>query len=430
MISRRAALKTGLTALVGSFLLKPAILTAQNYSVSNSFPVRAITKGPKFHWFGYYDKLQFDPTGRYVLGMEVNFGHRSPQPNDEIRVGMVDLQDNDRWIDLGSSCSWGWQQGCMLQWIPGSKSEIIWNDRESDHFVSRVLNIKTGKRRTLSKAVYALSPDGKWAIGTEFSRIQNLRPGYGYAGINDPYEEIKAPGETGLYKLNLRSGDHRLLFSLADLASIPHNGVSVVDNFHWFNHLLVNTDGTRFTFLHRLRPQRTDRQKMATGGFVTRMFTASASGKDLYCIDPSGFTSHFIWRDPSHINAFTKPEGQPQGFYILEDKTGKYERIGAEKMPVNGHQTYLPQGNSQEWILCDNYANSRSRNQTPYLYHEPTDRRINLGDFPLPEEYKGEWRCDLHPRFSHDGNKVCIDSPHAGNGRQMYLIDIKSGFDR
>jgi len=34
--------------------------------------VRAITRGPKYHWFGYYDKLQFDPTGRCVLGMEVD----------------------------------------------------------------------------------------------------------------------------------------------------------------------------------------------------------------------------------------------------------------------------------------------------------------------------------------------------------------------
>ena len=34
-------------------------------------PVRAITKGPQYHWFGYYDKLQFDPTSRYVLGNEV-----------------------------------------------------------------------------------------------------------------------------------------------------------------------------------------------------------------------------------------------------------------------------------------------------------------------------------------------------------------------
>ena len=75
--------------------------------VSPLFPIRAITKGPKFHWFGYYDKLQFDPTNRYVLGMEVGFEHRSPEPDDEIRIGMIDLEDNDRWIDLGSSVSWG-----------------------------------------------------------------------------------------------------------------------------------------------------------------------------------------------------------------------------------------------------------------------------------------------------------------------------------
>ena len=66
-------------------------------------PTRVITRGPKHHWFGYYDKLQFDPTNRYVLGMQVSFEHRSPGPEDAIHVGMVDLQDNDRWIELGQS---------------------------------------------------------------------------------------------------------------------------------------------------------------------------------------------------------------------------------------------------------------------------------------------------------------------------------------
>jgi hypothetical protein len=360
--------------------------------------------------------------------MEVAFEHRSPEPGDEIRIGMIDLQDNDRWIDLGSSVSWGWQQGCMLQWIPGSADQIIWNDKQGDHFVSHILNIKTGAKRTLPKAIYALSPDGKWAIGTEFSRIQNLRPGYGYAGVSDPYENVKAPKEIGLYKIDLRTGKEKLLFSLAELSAIPYQGASVADNFHWVNHLLFNTDGSRFTFLHRWRPQKMERQKMATGGFITRMFTADADGKDLYCIDPSGYTSHFIWEGPAHINAYTKPEGQPHGFYILEDKTGKYERIGAEKMPVNGHQTYLPQGNGKEWVLCDNYANAASRLQTPYLYHIPSNRRIDIGSFNSPAEYSGEWRCDLHPRYSPNGKMVCIDSPHGGNGRQLYLIDISGAF--
>ncbi|GIX00747.1 MAG: hypothetical protein KatS3mg111_4079 [Pirellulaceae bacterium] len=38
-------------------------------------PVRTITHGPKFYWFGYYDKLELDPTNRFVLANEVEFEH-------------------------------------------------------------------------------------------------------------------------------------------------------------------------------------------------------------------------------------------------------------------------------------------------------------------------------------------------------------------
>ena len=72
---------------------------------------RVITRGPKHHWFGYYDKLQFDPSSRFVLGMQVGFEHRSPKPDDVIKIGMVDLSDGDRWIELGESRAWCWQQG-------------------------------------------------------------------------------------------------------------------------------------------------------------------------------------------------------------------------------------------------------------------------------------------------------------------------------
>ncbi len=162
--------------------------------------------------FGYYDKLQFDPTSRYALGMQTDFEGRTPTENDLVRIGMVDLKKGDQWTELGESRAWGWQQGCMLQWLPGSASDIIWNDREGDHFVSRILNVKTGKQRTLPKAIYALSPDGKWAIGTEFFRIQNLRPGYGYPGVADPYASVKAPKEIGLYTMNLQTGATEMLF--------------------------------------------------------------------------------------------------------------------------------------------------------------------------------------------------------------------------
>ncbi len=65
------------------------------------------------------------------------------------------------------------------------------------------------------------------------------------------------------------------------------------------------------------------------------------------------------------------------------------------------------------------------RLQTPHLYHIKSNRRIDLGHFHSPPEYKGEWRVDTQPRTSRDERFVCINSPHGGRGRQLYLIDIR-----
>ncbi|MFN7938077.1 MAG: hypothetical protein U0R19_32410 [Bryobacteraceae bacterium] len=376
-------------------------------------PVRAITKGPKHHWFGYYDKLQFDPTNRYVLGMEVGFEHRSPTPEDTIRVGMVDLQDGDRWIDLGESRAWCWQQGCMLQWIPGSKSEVIWNDRQEGRFVSHILNVKTGKKRTLPSPIYALSPNGKWAVAPDFRRLHHTRPGYGYAGVPDPNRELAAPKDAGIWKMDLGTGRTELLFSIAAAAAIPYTHGDWTGAKHWFNHLLVAPDGKRFCFLHRW-------QSPSMRTRLTRMFTMDPDGKNLYNLIPYGGCSHFIWRDPAHMFAWSFHPSHKDRFYLWKDRTDEVEVIGKDVMKADGHGTYLP-GN--QWILNDTYPDA-NRNQNPFLYHVATGKLVPLGHFLSPKEYTGEWRCDTHPRFSPNGRLVTIDSPHAGTGRQIHLIDI------
>lgn len=377
-------------------------------------PVRAITRGAGFHWFGYYDKLQFDPTSRYALGMRVAFEHRSPQPDDVIRVGMIDLADGDRWIDLGESRAWGWQQGCMLQWLPGSKSEVVWNDRQEGRYVAHVMDVKTRKKRTLPGPVYAVSPDGRWAVAPNFSRLQDCRPGYGYVGVADANKDARAPEDDGIWRMDLKTGKRELIISYAAAARVPYEKGGLAESKHWFNHLLVAPDGKRFIFLHRWRGPR----HTATT-YDTRMFTANAEGKQLYVLDPYGKTSHFIWRDPKHALAWAWHPSRENRFYLYRDRTEKVEVVGEGVMTLNGHCTYLP-GN--RWILNDSYPD-KQRNQNPYLFHVASGRRVPLGRFLTPRTYAGEWRCDLHPRFSPDGRKVTIDSPHEG-GRQIYLIDI------
>ncbi len=378
-------------------------------------PVRQITKGPAFHWFGYYDKLQFDPSGRYLLSNEVTFEGRSPAAGDSIRVGMVDTGDRDRWIDLGSSSAWNWQQGCMLQWVPGSKTDVLWNDRVDGQFVCHILNVKTGKKRTIPSPVYTLSPDGKWAITCDFRRLNDVRPGYGYAGVPDPNANTLIPEDVGIWRVDLATGKRRLLISVADAARIPYPGGYSNGAKHWFNHLLISPDGSRFIFLHRWRGDKEGRS------FSTRLFTASAEGKDLYITDPYGKTSHFVWRDPRHILAWAWHPSKGEKFYLYKDRTDQVEAVGPEVMTVNGHCTYLNRDNNR-WILNDTYPD-KQRNQNVFLYDTATGTRRELGSFPAPPAYTGEWRCDTHPRSSPDGRKAVIDSAHNG-GRQMYLIDL------
>ena len=54
--------------------------------------VERITDGGHSSWFGYYDKRQVDPTGRYVLGPRVEQFFRSPTPQDVLRIGMVEVE--------------------------------------------------------------------------------------------------------------------------------------------------------------------------------------------------------------------------------------------------------------------------------------------------------------------------------------------------
>jgi hypothetical protein len=376
-------------------------------------PMRAITQEPKSHWFSYYDKLQFDASGRYVLGMEVDFDDRAPLAGDEIRLGMVDLQDHDKWIEFGVTRAWSWQQGCMLQWIPGSDSKVIYNIRRENRFASTVQDVFSGEKRILDRPIYAVSPNGKQGVSLNFARLDNTRPGYGYVGVDDPWADQNQTNDDGIYLVDLESGDSRLILSLHQIASL-YNPRTRDDRKSWFNHLLFNTDGSRFIFLHRWFRE-TDRNK----GWYTRMFTARPDGGDIFAVADHDMVSHFIWRNPSQILAWSTEADGKNHFHLYDDLTDRLEIIGDGILSRDGHCTYSPDG---KWIITDTYPD-KERMQTLMLYRPSDSKLVVIGKFYLAPEFKGQTRCDLHARWSRDGKSVCIDSLHSGR-RQMYLLNV------
>ncbi|MAI69480.1 MAG: hypothetical protein CMM01_01000 [Rhodopirellula sp.] len=411
-LSRRSVLASASVAAFGGIAASccGAVHSLQSH-------VRQITHGPKHHWFGYYDKLQFDPTSRFVLGMQVDFEHRSPKPEDQIEIGMIDLERDNTWVKLGKSNAWCWQQGCMLQWLPGSLHEVIWNDREDGQFISRIMNVVTGKMRRLPCPIYSVSPDGKYAVAPDFRRINDVRPGYGYAGLADPHADDPVPEASGIVRIDLQSGKTDLILSLADIArmgSIPNQKIGIK---HYFNHLLFSPDGKRFIALHRWR--------YPDGSRLTRAITANSDGSDVRIVCPNGYTSHFIWRDSTSILAQSRNWDGNDGWgnFLFEDIDGggDVREVGRGVLDPSGHISYLPGG---KWILNDTYPKTEARMQTPHLYEVASGKRIDLAKFHLPAAYTGEWRVDTHPRFSPDGTMVCVDAPVGNQGRQLHLIDI------
>lgn len=375
------------------------------------FSLLRVTEGPLNHFFGYYDKSPWNKSGEFILSLETDIYNSQPQDHDIAKVGIIRVSDG-KWVEVASTKAWNWQQGAMLQWYPEDyENLIIFNDREENSFIARIVSISSKKEvHRLLLPIYAIDPKERYALSLNFARLHRTRPGYGYAGVEDKWEKDLHPSEDGIYRIDLKTGDYKLIISIEQIY-MTDTDESMLNVEHWFNHIQISPNGERFAFLHRWR--RVD------GGFWTRLITSNPDGSDIKILS-RGLVSHYDWKDNSHILAWTRFQNEDAGFFLIEDKTGRYIQVGKGKLTQDGHCSYSP---CRTFILTDTYPDPRNF-RTLILYRESTDERIDLAKFYAPPELIGPVRCDLHPRWSRDGRYICIDSAHEGD-RQLYIIPLE-----
>jgi hypothetical protein len=403
-MQRRRFLQTA-----GGLLAVPALRTAEP-----AFPpARAVTKGPKHHFFGYYDKTPWDKSGRYLLAMEIDFNDRQPVAGEALTLGMVDLKDNNRYLPFDKTLAWSWQQGTMLQWLGSAPDrEVIYNSVADGKYVATVRDVHSGKTRTLNRPVYGVSPDGKQAVTLDFDRLQRLRPGYGYCALPEEYRDEAAPKNAGIYHVDVASGKDRLIIPIRWAAGNKPDERFTPDSHHWFNHLVFNPSGTHFIFLHRWK-------KPDARTWFTRLYVAAADGSERRLVWDHGMVSHFDWRDDHSILAWARDEKKHDRFFVHDLKTDKREVFSGDFLTRDGHCSYSP---DRKWVLNDTYPDEK-RLQTLMLVRVSDGKRIDIGKFHLPPKLTGPFRCDLHPRWNRDGTQVCIDSGHEAT-RQVYVLDV------
>jgi len=137
------------------------------------------------------------------------------------------------------------------------------------------------------------------------------RRGYGYS------TQI---GTGGIWRVDLDTGDSELICSLTEAAKL----VGAREGWQWIYHLLVAPDGSRVAAIHA-----------ADGGAMPlrhSLITMDIDGSDAFALDHGGMVSHYAWRDPQHILAWSGA-----GFVLYGDKSSEVGDDGERLHLSRGH---------------------------------------------------------------------------------------------
>lgn len=386
----------------------------------------AITSGPEDHFLANYFGINaWSPDNRYVAILEVGFTGRLPSAGERITLGLVDLQDGNRFIPIATTACWNFQEAAMFHWLPWEDGLCIYNDLRDGKFVSVLLNWKTGEEKLLPRPVSAVSKDGKKAVSINYARLRVCRPDYGYAGEGqNPLLDEVWPEDDGLWLMDLETGEEKLILSVAQGRSVMPE-ITSADGLAYYCHTVLNPDASKVFFL--ARTVENFKQQLSDRGIVYRWQTVSLTvntdGSDLRRCFPDGWEgSHFNWKEDDEMVVTARWNAGGVWSHTLF-KVGEEEKVrhlAPGILDWDGHCIFSPDG---QFISTEGYWN-KDGYRSWVLVRVEDEALISLGRFYVPEKYKEQYsRCDLHARWRPDGKQLAFNSVHEGS-RQVYLRDV------
>lgn len=369
------------------------------------------------YFFGYYDKSPWDATDRYMLCMRANDTWSDVSPREKADILLIDTQksenDPERVKKIAETRAWNVQQSCMLQWLgPDFSSRVLYNDFRNGKYVSIILALDIMEEKVIPAPVYSVSADGSFALTLDFSRLYELRPGYGYYNVPEVTKGIALPDTTAIWKIDLNSGKITSVLKYTDFANFqPRLEMREKGAVHKVNHIMLSPNGKRFMVLYRwFCGQRK----------YTRLVTCNVDGTDMYVLSDDDMVSHCFWKNDNTILAFENKKKTGPGYYLMRDKTNKYIHCWPQ-FSNDGHPSYSPKG---DLIVTDSYPD-RARVASINIMDGDEHKRKNktIARVFAPFKYDNDTRCDLHPRWNHAGDKICFDSVFEGH-RGLYVVDV------
>ena len=361
----------------------------------------------KQYFFGYYDLMPFDKSGKRHLTHRVDFCERLQKAGDICELGYIDLEDNT-FHKIGETLAWNFQQGALLQWF--DDESVIYNDCRNGEYVSVIKNVNNGFERIICAPLAHLSADRKWGLSINFLRVFDFRPGYGYCNEKDPYFDVNAPEEDGIFLVDIEKNTKKLIINYTQLAQIfpekPFCDMKLV-----VNHITFNPSASRFLFLLRNFPE----EGKIWG---TMLITADRDGSNIRKLTNYEVNSHYHWKDDENIMIYS---GLPTwGIYFISDVTGKREMLDDALCNYDDIHCFYPP--DRTCFIGDGYPDKDNYRHL-FLYDFESEKSTEILKIYSEPVCTTDIRCDLHNRFNHEGTKVTFDSYHSGK-REIVMFDF------
>lgn len=421
-------------------------------------------KSDKADFFGYYnyDTLNFDQTK--ILAHRISSREKQISKDDVAEVGYYDVPDGV-WHEVDETGAYNWDQGSMLQWLPGEGNEnkIIFNNVRNGHLTSRIRDVESGAVKDIDWSIYGITPDGKKSIALEMERSYWCRA-YHYYSVANPEHDGLVDENDGVFEIDLDNNTRRRIISIQEVVALDAD--KDFDKMkHWLEHIMISPDGSRFVFLHRFAYP--DNIFL----YTTRMLIADIDGSNLQVVPGwRNFRwSHFGWnKDNSFaIYAYQTPKmvaqyanmltpvsavsqqkksvktlsrqvlvklvklmpvsirkkikGQTSFYqYYCPGDSGIYslnQTWNQKFFDIDGHESFT---NDCRYMLTDSYTDEDGYRRL-IVFDSVTKKGKIIARFLEGRQSETEPRVDLHPKLCANNDYVALDTNNTGTPHLMVL---------
>lgn len=406
-------------------------------------------------WFGYYNYDVISIDGKKMLCNRVNFDGRMITGSDRAELGWYDL-DSGNWHIIDETNSFNWQQGAMLQWLPGEGNNdlVIYNVAENNHFKSVIYNIMTGEKKYIDFPTYCVTPDGKYSISLNYERSYWCRA-YHYQSVVNKKYDVRIAQDDGIFKVDIDSNTVKRIIRIQDVLELDP-----LDDFdkakHWLEHIMISKDGKHIGFLHRFSYGE---------GYITRLCVSDINGNNLHVC--SGWRnntwSHMGWKTDRSFVIYSVERGaigaaysihsqkEPnskksamlsvvryvkkmipqsvkrrispvkQQYEVFEEQQGVFvhtKNYYEKLFDIDGHPSFTADG---KYMITDSYPD-KDGFQRLIIYNTENNRGIQIGSFEASLSGTPA-SCDLHPKLCYGDKYIVVDTAYTKK-HKMIVFEI------